>query len=687
VLLLAGTAAQAQESVPPPGPPQALPGVVVVGSRVPLEAPASVDVVEASAVPAAPRTSVSELLRRVPGVVARDRQNLAQDVQVTIRGFGARTTFGVRGLRIYVDGIPATMPDGQGQVSHVPLAAIESVEVLRGPFSALYGNASGGVIQFFSKSPSDDFTYGVDAAVGGDGLRRVDLSLSGPWSLQAAGTGGGYRVDVGRLDNDGWRRHSRARRDIAQARLLLDNDAGSEIAITANALDLAAQDPRGLTMAQVREDPRMAGDGAVAYNSRKTVRQQQAGVRVRQVTGGSGELSFGLHAGQRKTWQMLAIPAGAQRDAASGGGIIDLDRGYSGLDARWTLDGRLAGRPFAVTVGSEWQRSSEQRLGFENFIGDQLGVVGRLRRDQRDTTAALDWFAEARWRFAPRWQATVGMRRSNVSFDTVDRYFAPDNGDDSGGMDYTFTSPVAGLLFEPTTGVDLYVNAGRGFEAPSASELAYRPDGGSGFNDALRPSRTDSVEAGVRLHRDGHRLGLAAFDSRTSDELVVASNIGGRSVYRNAAETRRSGWELSASGSLGDVWHYALAWTALDAHFGDTLGGRRIPGTAAQTGWAELRWAPTDRLTLFAAGSGNSRIAADDDNSAWAPGHATLDLGAEREWHFGGMPLVAGLRLSNVFDRDTVDSVVVNASGARYFEPAPGRTLTLTVELGRAAVD
>jgi iron complex outermembrane receptor protein len=579
------------------------------------------------------------------------------------------------------------MPDGQGQVSHVPLAAIESVEVLRGPFSALYGNASGGVIQFFSKAPTDAFAFGVDAAADGNGLRRADLALSGPWSSADAGIGGGYRVDVGRLDSDGWRRHSRARRDIAQARLLLDNDAGGEIAFTANAMDLAAQDPRGLTMAQVLADPHLAGDGAVAFDSRKTVRQQQAGVRVQQATGDTGVLSLGLHAGQRKTWQMLAIPAAAQEEAGSGGGVIDLDRGYSGLDARWAFDWMLAGRPFALTVGSEWQRSSEHRLGFENFDGDTLGVVGRLRRDQRDSTEALDWFAEARWRFAPRWQATAGVRRSDVSFGSVDRYFAPDNPDDSGGMDFTFVSPVVGLLFEPMGGMDLYVNAGRGFEAPSASELAYRPDGGSGFNDALRPSRSDSVEAGMRLHHDGHRVGLAAFDSRTRDELVVVSNVGGRSVYGNAAETTRSGWELSASGPLGDAWHYALAWTALDAHYGETLGEHRIPGTAAQTGWAELRWTPRDGLALFASGSGNSRIAADDDNSAWAPGHATMDLGAERTWRIGDIPAVAGLRLSNVFDRATIDSVVVNASGARYFEPAPGRTLTLTLELGRAAVD
>src|SRR5690606_4007549 len=518
------------------------------------------------------------------------------------------------------------------------------------------------VIQFFSKPPAESMAFGVDAAAGADGLRRLDLSWTGPWSRDGEGVDGGYRIDIGRLDSDGFRRHGRARRDTAQARLTLASPGGTEFAFTANAMDLSAQDPQGLTMDQVLADPRAASAGALAFDIHKMVRQRQAGVRLEQHTDG-GVFSFGLHAGQRRTWQMLSIPAFVQLAPGSGGGVIDLDRDYAGLDARWTFDGLLAGRAFALTVGTELQRSSEHRLGFENFAGDTLGVVGRLRRDQRDSTTARDLFAEARWRFAPRWQASVGLRHSEVAFRSLDRYVAPGNPDDSGGMDYGFDSPVAGLLFEPSDWLDLYLNAGRGYETPSASELAYRPDGASGLNDALRPSRSDSLEAGLRLRRHGHALGLAVFDSDTCDELVVASNEGGRSTYRNAAETRRNGWELSASGPLGDAWRYALAWTALDARYGDAMGGGRIPGTAVRTGWAELRWTPSHGTTLFASASGSSRVYADDDNSAWAPGHATVDLGVEREWRMGGVPLVAGLRVDNVFDRATIGSVIVNAGG------------------------
>src|SRR5690606_1727 len=121
----------------------------------------------------------------------------------------------------------------------------------------------------------------------------------------------------------------------------------------------------------------------------------------------------------------LSIPAFVQLAPGSGGGVIDLDRDYAGLDARWTFVGLLAGKPFALTLGTELQRSSERRLGFENFVGDTLGVVGRLRRDQRDSTTARDRLAEARWRFAPLWQVSVGVRRSNIAFDSLDHYIAP----------------------------------------------------------------------------------------------------------------------------------------------------------------------------------------------------------------------------------------------------------------------
>ena len=673
ILLVCGHAADAQDT------PTRLPGVVVVGSRPADAAPAAINRVDANAVPARAGTSVAELLRRIPGVAARDRQNLAQDVQVTIRGFGARTTFGVRGLRIYVDGIAATMPDGQGQVSHVPLAALADVVVLRGPFSVLYGNASGGVVQFFSAGPTATPELRLDLAAAADDLQRIGIGASGPWRRDAPG---GYRVDAERLDSGGLREHSRARRDVVQVRLTGETHGGATLALTANSLDLAALDPQGLTLAQAQATPRAASAGAIAFDTRKQVQQRQVGARIEQPLASVGTLTVGAHVGTRDTWQMLSVPVFAQAAPGSGGGVVDLARAYAGIDARVALDGTFAGRPAGVTVGIELQRSSEHRRGYENFAGGVLGIVGALRRDQQDRVFGRDVFGEVRWRLLPRWQATLGVRRSQVGFRSQDHYLAAGNPDDSGSLDYAFTTPALGVLFRPTTGVEVYASAGRGFETPSSSELAYRPDGASGLNTALRPARSESFEAGLRLQHGDRQLQFAAFDSQARDELVVASSSGGRSTYANAAKTRRRGLELSAAGGLGEHWQYSLAATALGARFVDT--GTRIPATAARTAWAELRWKPGDGLEWFVAGNAVSGLPADDANLAWAPGYASFDLGAEHSWRRGKLEVRGFARIDNLFDRHAIGSVIVNDGNGRYFEPAPGRGFMLGLRLAAA---
>jgi iron complex outermembrane receptor protein len=680
--------------------PVDLPGIVVSGERQVAGTPASIDRIDVDAVPAREQKSVSELLQRVPGVAARDRQNLAQDVQLTIRGFGARSAFGVRGLQIFVDGIPATMPDGQGQVSHIPLEALARVDVLRGPFSALYGNASGGVIEFFSADPPPETTFGARAAAGSDGFSQAGLWLAGPWQ-RGADARGGYRIDAGHLDLHGYRQHSRAHRDTRQARLVFGNDAGTRLALTANSLDLSADDPQGLTREQALATPRAASAGALAFDTRKRVRQRQVGLHLDQAVGDTGTLSLATWGGTRQTFQMLSIPIAAQAAPGSGGGVIDLDRSYAGADLRWRIDTTLGGRAASLTAGVEAQRASEHRHGYENFAGATTGIVGALRRDQQDTVRNRDAYAEARWAFLPDWSATLGVRSSRVEFLSRDAYVAPGNPDDSGRLRYTQTTPVLGVSYRVSPAVELYANAGRGFETPSFAELGYRADGGSGFNDTLRPARSNNAELGLRAHRGGHALELVAFDSRTRDELVVASNIGGRSTYTNAARTVRRGWELSASGPLSAHWHYAFAFSRLDARYRDSFStcrappcatpdttiaaGNRIPATAPRALWTELRWSPADDLDLFVQANAVGPLFADDANTAHAAGHATVDLGAERRWRIGRFTLEGFARLDNAFDRRAIGSVIVNDGNGRYYEPAPERGWSAGVAL-RAAL-
>lgn len=661
-----------------------LPGIVVTGERAVAGTPASVDRVRTRDVPARGGRSLSEVLRQVPGVSARDRQNLAQDLQFNVRGFGARSTFGVRGVQLLVDGIPATMPDGQGQLSHVPQAALGEVAVLRGPFSALYGNAAGGVVEFTSADPPARPAFGAQAGGGADAGVRGALWWGAPWGRSS----GGYRLDADHYDTGGYRDHGRARRDIGQARLIADTDAGTHIALTANTIDLEAQDPQGLTAAQAQATPRAASAGALAFDARKRVRQTQVGMRLEHPLADGDAITATTWAGTRSTFQMLSVPIAAQAAPGSGGGVVDLDRDYGGVDLRWRHRLVDAGLPLDLTLGIEGQRAREHRRGHENFAGDVRGVVGALRRDEVDTVDNRDAFAELRWQLAPRWSATLGVRHGRVAFRTGDAYVAPGNPDDSGRLRYARTTPAVGLLFAPHAGLELYANAGRGFETPSFTELAYRSDGLSGLNTLLRPAISRSAELGARLRQGAHALSIAAFASRTDDELVVASNQGGRSTYANATRTARDGWELSASGPLAARWHYGFALTRLDAQYRsafatcrttpctqpDTLipSGNRLPATA-DAAWAELRWTPRPSLDVFVQADARGRMYADDANTAWAPGFATLALGLERRWRVGRRVMTAFARVDNVVDRHTIGSVIVNDANGRYFEPSPGR--------------
>jgi iron complex outermembrane receptor protein len=676
----------------PPAQPE-LPAVVVTATRQPEDAllvPAAIDAIDVRDMQRAqPGIDLSESLQRVPGVVARDRQNQAQDLQISIRGFGARATFGVRGVRLYTDGIPATMPDGQGQVSHFSLDSAERIEVLRGPFSALYGNASGGVIELFSAPPPPTPEFRAGLVLGDAGMTRASLGWRGPLDAQGRH---GLAIDAIQVDSDGTRAHSASRRRVGQASARGDIGAATRYTLQFGTLDLDAQDPQGLNAAELSGDRDAASPNALKFDTRKSVRQRQAGARFEHDRGDAQHLTLTAYAGTRRTAQMLAVPVAAQAAPTSGGGAIDLDRDYGGIDLRWRWTGQWLARPFTLTAGIERETSDEARRGFENFVGDTLGVRGALRRDEQDRVDGDDQYLQASWQPAERWRIDAGARRSRVRFATRDHFIAPGNPDDSGTLEYARTLPVAGVLFRLTPWLSAYANAGSGFETPTFAELAYRDDGASGLNDALRPARSRNVEAGLRARRGETAWSLALFDTRTRDELVVAGNDGGRSVYANAGSSRRRGLELSASRRFSPRWHLAANYTFLDARYLDdppcatapctpALAGHRIPGLSRHTGWGELRFSPDQDTDVVLDAQAVGRVWADDANSAAAPGYARFDLGVERRFGTGAWQWRGYARIDNLLDRRIIGSVIVNEANGRWFEPAPGRGWSLGLSL------
>ncbi|WP_396027368.1 TonB-dependent receptor domain-containing protein [Achromobacter xylosoxidans] len=665
-------------------PPTTLAPVTVQATRLGtsiLDTPASVDVIDGQQLRARqPGINLSEGLAGVPGLQLQNRQNYAQDLQLSIRGFGARSSFGVRGVRLYVDGIPGTMPDGQGQTSNIDIASVDHVEVLRGPFSALYGNSSGGVVQVFTEEGSKPPQVSADVSGGSYGTWRYGVRASGA-SDSALGLVD-YNVSASRFTTEGYRDHSAARKNLGNAKLGIQLDDASRLTIIANSVDLTAQDPLGLTRSQFESNPQAATAQAEMFNTRKTVQQTQGGLIYERDIDANNSLRAMLYYGQRRTVQYQAIPVAAQQPPSSAGGVIDLSRDYGGADLRWTSRLTLAGQPLTLIGGLSYDTMTEQRKGYENYTGSvaapTLGVRGNLRRDETNRVYNLDPYMQVSWQASPRWALDAGLRYSTVSFDSDDHYIAPGNPDDSGSARYRKALPVAAIRYMPASDTTLYASYGRGFETPTFNELSYRSDAQSGLNFGLRPALSDNFELGAKKEMAGGLLTAAVFRSDTQDEIVPATSLGGRTSYRNAGQTRRDGVELGWNARFAGDARAQLSYAWLDARYRQSVSdairaGRRIPGTARQAAYAALAWEPREGWQAGVEGRYLSSIAVDDANSDAAPAYFVAALSTGYVWRAGPWQVRAYGRIDNLFDRRYAGSVIVNEGNGRYFEPAPGR--------------
>lgn len=371
-----------------------------------LDTPAAVSVIEGEDMRlATPRVNLSETLTSVPGLQVQNRQNYAQDLQISIRGFGSRSAFGVRGIRLYVDGIPATMPDGQGQISNIDINSIQDVEVLRGPFSALYGNASGGVINVTTETGRQPPTLEASSYYGSYGSWRYGLKATG---AMGDGTQPGdvdYTVSTTRFTTHGYRDHSGARKNLANAKLGVRLDDVSKLSLIFNSVDIKADDPGGLTESEWKADPQQA-PRAEQYNTRKTIKQTQAGLRYERQLSAQDDISVMAYAGERETTQYQSIPLVAQLKPAQAGGVITLQRHYQGIDSRWTHRGEL-GVPVTFTGGVNYENMSENRKGYNNFRLNngtpEFGHKGDLRRDERNLM----------WNVDPYLQTSGSLRKNS----------------------------------------------------------------------------------------------------------------------------------------------------------------------------------------------------------------------------------------------------------------------------------
>nr|WP_226858154.1 TonB-dependent receptor [Diaphorobacter aerolatus] len=472
------------------------------------------------------------------------------------------------------------------------------------------------------------------------------------------------------------------------ARIDTQTGEDGQLTLVASHVKVNALDPGGLTPADWALDQRAVARNPLDYNARKNTRQTQTSLTYERRIDGANSLRMMVYAGEREIVQYQSIPAASQQAATSAGGVIDLRRGYGGMDLRWAHGAGSASRAPNLVVGLAANLVEEDRLGYNNFSNGRLGVQGALRRKERNTLTNIDPYAQLSWSFAPDWTALAGLRWSNVQLRSRDRYITTGNGDDSGRTGFHRLLPIVSLQHRVSDSANLYASLGSGLETPTFNEISYRPAGEPGLNFGLQPATSTSAEIGWKQrYAMGDDLRgewtAAVFQTRTRNEIVVADNTGGRSSFQNAGRTERRGLELGSSTWLFNRLQLNAAFTWLDATlsqgFCDTRAancvppGRRIVGTARTQAFLALDWKPDARWRAGIDWRHTGSIAANDSNSVLASAYGVLGVSAGHTARIGGWKIDSFARIDNLADRKYVGSVIVNDGNGRYYESAPGR--------------
>jgi iron complex outermembrane recepter protein len=681
-----------QSSSQPTGRQPTLPPVEVTvtrdAARATLELPYALSrVVPDSVRPALRHVSFDEMLLALPGVSVANRNNPTQDPRISIRGFGARSAFGVRGVRVVRDGIPLTLADGQTPIDYLDLESVGRIEVIRGSAGSLYGNAAGGVVDVRTIDPPSDVVAGRATGYGGSyGLKR--------WATAVGGTSGPvrYQGDLSRTEQEGFRRNARQQSTGGTARLLLANQT-SEVALSYTGYDTpTAENPGALTAAEMDQDPRQADPAQIRKGARKAVQQSQLGLSGTRRSSSGMELSASAHYG----WRTLDNPLTFA--------IVDVDRTTAGVAARVTAPARAFGLEHRLSAGVDAQFQDDDRSNFANcnfvpplaaptaacpVLSQERGV---LQLDQRERVSGIGPFIRDEIAFADRYRVTLGARADYVRFRVDDHLIVGTNPDDSGERTLHAISPLLGFVARLSALHAAYANVSTAFETPTATELANQPDGSAGINPTLDPQYATTIEAGFKGTAMGRvRYDASLFATRVRDELIPfeVPGGGGRRYFRNAGSTRRRGAELGLAASLGKAT-VGASYSYSDFFFSDYTVGtndysdNRIPGVPNQQvqGYATWNW-----RGWFATveGQASGGMYMDDANSLRSGGWEIMNTRVGGRLPIGDVTLAPVVAVSNLFDRTYAGSIVVNAAAGRYFEPAPGRTIYagLTVGVGR----
>jgi len=652
----------------------ALEEIIVTATRMNTtlsSVPAAMSVIDTDDIQfAKQQLALDESLNRVPGLFMQNRYNFAQDLRISIRGFGARANFGIRGVKILVDGIPETLPDGQGSVDSIDIGATSQIEVLRGPSSSLYGNASGGVIAVTSEAAPEESFANVRVSAGEYGFRKVQVKAGG----QAARVG--YLVSVTDSELDGYREQSKAENTQLTGRFDFDLGQDRQFLTVVNFTDQpTSDDPGGISAAQAAADPRSARDANVAFDSGEFLEQSRIGFVYSMPVGDNGNISARNYYAWRDFGNKLPF---------TGGGIVALDRFFVGGGVSYNHEGFFLDRPNQLVIGADFDSQDDDRRRFDN----NSGLQGALTFDQNEAVQSRGVFVQDQLSLTENTDLTFGVRFDEVEFDVTDRFLA--DGDDSGTVNLDDVSPMLGISVALSDTLNVYGTYSSAFETPTTTEFN-NPDGGGGFNPTLGPQTARNLEFGLRGSvNDRHRYEVAVFNIEVDDELIPFEVPGspGRDFFVNAGKSSRNGVEFSLISEPTDQLRTIVSYTYADYEFdefttegGTSFAGNTIPGTPENLLFGELIYehprgwfGALDVVYVDDQFTNNANSASSDSYTL-----SNVRFGFERD--FDGVTVAPFVGINNLFDETYSANVRINAFGGRFFEPGPERNIFAGVSL------
>lgn len=674
--------------------PKSLAPTVVTATRFEensFDLPVSIDVIEQKDIQNGQLAqSLSESLIRVPGISAQNRNQMAQDTQIQTRGFGARSAFGVRGIRLYVDGISLSNPDGISNPGNIDLSTLKSIEVMRGPFSALYGSSSGGVIQMRTEDSPKSPELGATFKVGSYGTTDESARFAGTQS------GVQYMLDTSAYKTDGYRDHSAIHKNETTAKLKFNLDNGTKITILANYMDLKAQDPSALR--RVAASIVVSGETLREYsvftdrtkvptvaeldNTRVHKENTQVGVIIEHKINENNSINLINSVGHRINNQYAATTFNTLTSKQS-----SIGRDFFNNELNFTNKGRILDKSYVLTTGINYGSMVDERY---DRTGTLTNINGTINKTEKNFASNLDEFIQGKLAVADNFDLHAGARNTNVNYDVQSRLANPING----GLHFSRTTYVSGITWKANPVLNIYANYGKGFETPTLTEISYKNDPTTGnASSSLGPnlniaaSTSENYEMGVKSFiTNNTSLNLAIFSTRTNNEIVIDNTTAGNTTYKNAGLTSRQGLEASIDAQLENNFRLYGAYTYLDAQFDSFYSnkvngatstinsGNRIPGTYRQQLYGELAWKyPSLNFNTAIEGRHNSKVFVNDINTDFADAYTIFNIRAGFNQNVSNWKFSEYLRVENIFDKEYIGSVKINDSNSRFFEASPTR--------------